>query len=135
MQPKWDYNWGQAQAYGFPSLNSSNRHSFGLFPDAHFPSPSMAHMLVTECQCALLCWELLLKHKEMPTAAREGSANTGSLCGGVYGPDNNELCPVCECALIAMLQLVHGNHKDRFCMWRCFSIQDVNWLLKLFLTE
>lgn len=134
MQPKWDYNWGQVQAYGFPSLNSPNRHSFGFFPHAHFPSPGVAHMLVTEGQCALLCWGLLLKDKELPTAT-EGSAHTGSLCGDVYGPDNNELCPVYECALIAVLQLVCGNHKDRFCMWRCFSIQDVNWLLKPFLPE
>lgn len=70
----------------------------------------------------------------MPTALGEGSANTGSL-HGVYGLDNNQLCPAYVRALLVMLQLVRGNHKDRFCMWRCFSIQDVNWFLKPFLTE
>lgn len=134
MQPKRDYIWGQAQAYGFPSLSSPNRRSLRLFSPMHvFPVPSWLTLL-TGCPFALLCWELLLKDKETPTTPGEGSANTGSLYG-VYGPDNNELCPVYECVLLVMLQLVHGNHKDRFCMWRCFSIQDVNWVLKPFLTE
>jgi len=55
---------------------------------------------------ALLCWELLLKD-ETPAALGEGSANTGSL-HGVYGPDNNKLCPAYQCVLLVMLQLVRG---------------------------
>lgn len=82
----------------------------------------------------LLCWELLLGiDKETATALGEGSANTGSL-HGVYGLDN-ELRPAYEFVLLVMLQLVSGTHKNSFCMWQCFSIQDVNWFLKPFLTE
>lgn len=54
--------------------------------------------------------------KETPTAPGKGSANTGSLhC--VYGLDNNKFWPVSECVFLVMQQLVHGNHKDSFCMW------------------
>lgn len=67
----------------------------------------------------LVCFDvlgLLLKDKETPVALGEGSANTGSL-PGIYGLENNELCPACECVLLVMLQLVRGNLKDRFCIW------------------
>lgn len=50
----------------------------------------------------------------------------------IYGLANNELCPAYEFVLLVMLQLVHGNCKDRFCMWWCFSIQDISWILKPF---
>lgn len=87
-----------------------------LNPHAHFPSPSVAHTLLTGCQCALLHWELLLKDKETPTTSGKESANTGSLhC--VYGLDNNEFWPAYECVFLVMQQLVHGNRKDSFCMW------------------
>lgn len=65
------------------------------------------------------------------TAQGEGSTNTGSL-HGVYGLDKNKFCPACECVLLEMLQLVRGNHKDRFCMWRCFSHSGCELFFKAF---